>query len=160
MSGPDFRRASRNRRRAARIDEDDFGRRNRFGAEFRLLFIDAGAAQIGHPMVEEVVGLRLKRIGADGDNGIGKLGVFIAVVQLAHAHVARAVHFAVIGRAIVDPDVLDFHALEIELAGRPGVFVAAAGAAMVVGGDDEPVFTLRLNNPARDLGDEIDRVVP
>ena len=83
-------------------------------------------------MAEEVVGLRLQRIGADGDDGVGKLGVFIAVVQLAHAHVACAVHFAVIGRAIVDPDVLDFHALEIELAGRPGVFVAAAGAAMVV----------------------------
>ena len=60
----------------------------------------------------------------------------------------------------MDADVFDLHALEIELAGRPGVFVAAAGAAMVVRRHDEPVFALRLNNPARDLRDEIDRVVP
>ena len=97
---------------------------------------------------------------ADRHDGVGEFGVLIAVVQLAHAHVARAVHLAVVGRTIVDPDVLDLHALEIELAGRPGVLVAAAGAAMIVGGDDEPILPLRLDNPARHLGDETDRVVP
>ena len=71
-------------------------------------------------MVEEVVGLRLERVGADGDDCVGKLGVFIAVIQLADAHVARAVHLAVVGGAIMDADILDFHALEIELAGCPG----------------------------------------
>ena len=67
----DFSRGSRNRRRAARINEDDFCRRDRFGAELGPLFVEAGAAQIGHPMVQEVVGLRLERIGAYGDNCVG-----------------------------------------------------------------------------------------
>ena len=92
----------------------------RFVARTAAFFFSiAGAAQIRHPVVQEIVGLRLQRVGADRDDRVGEFGVFVAVVELAHAHVARAVHLAVVGRAIVDADVLDLHALEIELAGRP-----------------------------------------
>ena len=157
---PGFRLAGGDRRRAARIDEDDPGRCDRFGAELGLLLVGAGAAQVRHPMVQEVVGLRLQRVASHRHDRVGEFGIFVAVVQLADAHVARAVHFAVVGRAIVDADVLDLHALEIELAGRPGVFVAAAGAAMIVSRDDQAVLALRLDNAPRHLGDEIDRVVP
>jgi hypothetical protein len=68
-------------------------------------------------------------ISANGEDRIDKLGIFVAVVELAHPHVASAMDFAVIGRAIVHPDVLDLHAAEIELAGRPRVLIAATGAA-------------------------------
>ena len=97
---------------------------------------------------------------ADRHDGVGEFRVLVAVVEFAHAHVAGAVDFAVVGRAVVDADVLDLHALEIELAGRPGVLVAAAGAAMVVGGDDQPIFALRLHDAPRHLGHETDRIVP
>ena len=88
-------------------------------------------------MVEEIVGLRLQRIAADGDDGVGQLGVLIAIVEFADAHVARRMHLGIIGRAIVDADVLDLHRAEIELAGAPGVLIAAARAAMVEGGDEQ-----------------------
>ncbi len=55
---------------------------------------------------------------------------------------------------------LIFMLCEIEFAGRPGVLVAAAGAAMIVGGDDQPVFALRLDHAPRHLGDQLDRIVP
>ena len=128
---------------AARIDEDDARSRDRLAcAELGALLVQAGAAQVGHPVVQEIVCLRLQRVGADRDDGVGELGVLVAVVQLRHAHVAGAVHLAVVGRPVVDADVLDLHALEIELAGRPGVLVAAASAAMVVSRDDQPVLAL------------------
>ena len=70
------------------------------------------------------------------------------------------VDLGIVGRAIVDADVLDLHAVEIELAGGPGVFVTASGAAMIKGGDDQAVLALFLDNPARYLGGEPQRVVP
>ena len=95
-------------------------------------------------MIEEIVGLRLERVGADRDNRVGKLGILVAVVQLAHAHVAGGMDFGVVGRPVVDADILDLHRAEIELAGAPGVLVAAAGAAMIERRDEEPVLALSL----------------
>ena len=60
----------------------------------------------------------------------------------------------------MDPDVADLHRLEIELAGAPGVLVAAAGAAVVEGGHEHAVLALLLDHPPRDLGDQRERVVP
>ena len=111
-------------------------------------------------MIEEIVGLRFQRVGADRDDGVGKLGVLVAVVEFAHAHVAGGVDFRVVGRAIVDADVLHLHGAEIELAGAPGVLVAAAGAAVIEGGDEQAVLALLVDHADGDAGDEIERVVP
>ena len=105
-------------------------------AELGFLLVHRGAAQIRNPVVEEIVGLRLQRIGADRDDRVGKLGVLIAIVEFADAHVARGMDFGVVGWTIVNADVLDLHGTEIELAGAPGVLVAAAGAAVIEGGDE------------------------
>ena len=126
--------------RAARIDDDDARLLNRLRAEFGFLFVHRGAAQIRHPMVQEIIGLGFQRVGADGNDGVGKFGVFVAIVQFADAHVARGVHFRIVGRPIVDADVLHLHGAEIELAGAPGVLVAAARTAMIVGRDEQPIL--------------------
>ena len=68
---------------------------------------------------------------ADVCHLVRELGVLVAVVQLTHAHVAGAVHLGVVGRTVVDPDVLHLHGAEVELASAPGVFITAACAAMV-----------------------------
>ena len=159
LAGLDLARSDR--RGAARIDDDDARRRMRLARELLLLLVQAGAAQVGDPVVEEVVGLRLVGVGADGDDGVGELGVLVAVVELAHAHVARGMHLGIVGRAIVDADVLDLHRLEIELARAPGVLVAAAGAAVVEGGDEQVVLaTGLLDHRHRHARHEVERVVP
>jgi hypothetical protein len=63
-------------------------------------------------VVQEVVGLRLQRVASRRRDRISELGVLVAVVELAHAHIARAVHLTVVRRTVVDAN-----ALEIELAG-------------------------------------------
>ena len=93
-------------------------------------------------MIQEVVGLGFQSIRADGDNGVGKFGVFVAIVQLANAHIARAMNFRIVCGAIMDADVLYLHGFEIELASAPGVFVAATGAAVIERRDEEAVFAL------------------
>ncbi len=118
---------------APRIDNDHARSGVGLACELLLLLLQAGPAQVGDPVIEEIVGLGLVGVGADGDDGVAQLGVLVAVVELAHAHVARRVHLRIVGGAIVDADVLDLHRLEIELAGAPGVLVAAAGAAVVEG---------------------------
>ena len=130
--------------RAARIDDDDAWPARSAPAELGLLLVHRGAAQIRHPVVEEVVGLGFERVGADRDDRVGEFGVLVAVVEFANAHVARGVDFGIVGRTIVDADVLDLHRPEIELAGAPGVLVAAAGAAMVEGRDEQAVLALSL----------------
>ena len=145
---------------AARVDDHDSRGRMRLARQLGFLLRRRGAAQVRDPVVQEVVGLGLERVGADGDDRVGQLGVFVAVVQLAHAHVAGGVDLAVVGRAVVDPDVLDLHRLEIELAGAPGVLVAAAGPAMVEGRDEQPVVALLLDHPGGDLGHQRQGVVP
>ena len=140
------------RDRAARVDDHDSRGRMRLARQLGFLLRRRRAAQVRDPVVQEVVGLGLERVGADGHDRVGELGVFVAVVELAHAHVAGGVDLAVVGRAVVDPDVLDLHRLEIELAGAPGVLVAAAGAAMVEGRDEQPVVALLLDHPGGDLG--------
>ena len=158
LAGLDF--ACIDRDRAARVDDHDTRRRMRLVRQFRFLLGRRRAAQVRYPVVQEVVGLGLERVGADGHDRVGELGVFVAVVQLAHAHVARSVNLAVVGGPVVDPDVLDLHRLEIELAGAPCVLVAAAGAAVVEGRDEQPVLALLLDHPGGDLGHQGQRVVP
>ena len=145
---------------AAWVHHDEATGRVRLAGQQLALFVQTGAAQVGHPVVQEVVGLRLQGVGADDEEGVRESGVVVAVVQLAHAHVAGAVHLAVVGRAVVDADVPHLHALEVELAGGPDVLVAASGAAVVVGRDEQPVLALLLDHPACHLGDEAERVVP
>ena len=112
-------------------------------------------------MIEEIVGLGLVGVGADRDDGVGELGILVAVVEFADAHVARRMHLGIVGRAIVDADVLDLHRLEIELARAPGVLVAAAGAAVVEGRDEQIVLAAGLlDHRDRHARDEIERVVP
>ena len=111
-------------------------------------------------MVEEVVGLGFERVGADRDDGVGKFGILVAIVEFANAHVAGGVDFGIVGRPVMDADVLDLHRSEIELAGAPGVFVAAAGAAMVEGGDEQTVLAHVVDDGDRDTRDEIQRIIP
>ena len=111
-------------------------------------------------MIQEVVGLRLKGVGTDRDDGIGQFRVFVAVVELAHAHVARGVDLGIVGRTIVDPDVLDLHRSEVELAGAPGVFVAAARAPVVECGNEQAILALIVDDCDGDARDEIERVRP
>ena len=125
------------RNRAARIDEDDACLRMRLVRKLRLLFVHRGAAQVRNPVVEEIVGLGFERVVADRNDGVGQLGVLVAVVQLADAHVAGGVDFRVVGGAVVDADVLHLHGAEIELSGAPGVFISAGRAAMVEDGDEQ-----------------------
>jgi hypothetical protein len=111
-------------------------------------------------MVQEIVGLGLQRIGAHHDDRVGELRILVAVVELADAHVARGVDLGIVGGPVVDPDILHLHGAEIELAGAPGVLVAAPGAAMVESGDEKPVLALILDDLARDPGHEIERIIP
>ena len=111
-------------------------------------------------MIEEVVGLGFERIVADRDERVGQLGVLVAIVQFADAHVAGRVDLRIVGWPVVDADVLHLHGAEIELSGAPGVLVAAGRAAMVEDGDEEPVLALVLDDGRRDAGDEVERVVP
>ena len=69
-----------------------------FGSCWRFLS-SRGAAQVRQPMVEEIVGLRLERVGADGNDRVGELGILVAIVQLAHAHVAGGMDLANCRRA-------------------------------------------------------------
>ena len=126
----------------------------------RFLLVHRGAAQIRHPVIQEIVGLGFERVGADRDDGVGKLGILVAVVQFADAHVARGVDFGIVGRPVVDADVLHLHGAEIELAGAPGVLVAAAGAAVVEGGDEQAVLAHVVDDRDGDARDEIERIVP
>ena len=82
-------------------------------------------------MVEEIIGLGLERIGADSDNRVGEFGVLVTIIEFANSHVSSGMHLGVVSRAIVDTDVLDLHRAEIELSRAPGIFVAAAGAAVI-----------------------------
>ena len=96
----------------------------------------------------------------DRDDRIREFGVLVAVVEFANAHVAGRVDFRIVGRTIVDADVLDLHRAEIELAGAPGVFVSAAGAAVIERRDEQAVLALVVDHRRRHARDEIERVVP
>ena len=161
MSLPASDLAGIDRDGAARIDDDDAGSRSTARrANCCLLLVERRAAQVRHPVVEEVVGLGLERVGADRNDRVGELGVLVAVVEFAHAHVAGRVDFGIVGGAVVDADVLDLHGAEIELAGAPGVLVAAARAAVVEHGDEQPVLALLLDDRRGDARDEVERIVP
>ena len=125
-----------------------------------LLLVERRSLKVRNPVVEEVVGLGLERIGADRDDRVGEFGVLVAIVEFADAHVAGRVNLGVVGRAIVDADVLDLHRAEIELAGAPGVFVAAAGAAVIERRDEQAVLALVVDHRGGHARDEIERVVP
>ena len=158
LSGRIF--AGIDRDRAPRVDDDDPDRFMLLVRELLALFIGRGPSHVRQPVIEEVIRLRLERVGSDGNDRVGEFGVLVAIVELAHAHVAGGMDLGIVGGAIVDADVLDLHAVEIELAGGPGVFVTAAGAAMVKGGDDQAVLALLLDDAAGHLGGEPQRVVP
>ena len=111
-------------------------------------------------MVQEVVGLCFQRIGADGDNRVGKFGVLVAIVELPDAHVTRAVHLGVIGRTVVDADVLDLHRTEVELSGAPGIFVTAGGTAVVEHRNKEAILALLGDYRRGHAGNQIQRVIP
>jgi hypothetical protein len=98
---------------AARINHDHATGRVRLVRHLGLLLFEGDAAHVRDPVIEEIVGLGLQRVRADRDDCIGELRVLVAVVELAHAHVARSVHFGVVGRPVVDPDVLDLHAIAL-----------------------------------------------
>ena len=155
-----FHLAGVDRHGAAWIDDDDAALLDRFRAELGLLLVHRGAAQIRNPVIEEVIGLSFERIGADRDDGVGELGVLVAVVEFAHAHVAGGMYLRIVGGAIVDADVLHLHGAEIELAGAPGVLVAAAGATVIVGRDEQAVFAHVVDDADGDASDEIECIVP
>jgi hypothetical protein len=96
----------------ARIGDDDPGGGMRLARQLFLLLGYRLAGQVRDPVVEEVVGLGLERVGADRHDGVGEFGVLVAVVELAHPHVAGGVDLRVVGRAVVDADVLDLHRFE------------------------------------------------
>src|SRR5450631_599605 len=69
-------------------------------------------------------------------------------------------NFRIVRGTIVDADVLHLHSFEIELAGAPGVFVAAAGTAVIEGRDKQPVFALFGDHRSSDPRHEIKRIIP
>ena len=144
-----------------RIDDDDTSRRIGLARDLLTFLVLGDPAQIWNPVIEKIVGLGLVGVGADREDGVGKLGVFVAVVELANAHVTRGMHLGIVGWTVVDADVLDLHGLEVELAGAPRILVAAAGATVVEGRDEEVVLTPRLlEHGNRHTRDEVKRVVP
>ena len=62
LAGFDF--AGVDRHGSAGIDENDPRRRMRFAGNLRLLLVDRSAAQIRHPVVQEIVGLRFQGVRA------------------------------------------------------------------------------------------------
>ena len=76
----------------ARIDQDDLRLLDGFPILVdRLLLVGSLALQAREPVVEKVVGLGFIGIGADGENAVGHLGVFVAVVQLPDPHIPGGV---------------------------------------------------------------------
>ena len=144
----------------SRIDDHDLSALDRLRAELGLLLVHRTAAQVRHPMVQEIVGLGFERVGADRNDGVGQFGILVAVVQFAHAHVARGMNFGIVGGPVMDADVLDLHRPEIELARAPGIFVAAAGAAVIEGGDEQAVLAHVIDDRDGHARDQIERIVP
>ena len=132
------------RNSSARVDEDDL-------------------RTVPHPrnhVIEKQVGLRFERVGTDDHNRVGEPIVRVGVIELIDAHVAAGVHLGIVGRAVVDPAVLHLHRLEVELAGAPGVFIAAGRAAMVEHRDEQVVLVVLVDHARRDSGDQVEGVVP
>ena len=94
--------ANRHSRGATGIHDDDFGCGSRFARKALLLFVHAAAVEIGNPVIQKVVGLGFIGVGTRADDGVCQLCVFIAVVQLAHAHIAGGVAFGVVGWPVMD----------------------------------------------------------
>ena len=111
-------------------------------------------------MVQEVVGLSLERIRSNRKDRVGQFSIFVAIVQLPDAHVSCRMNLGVVGRPIVDPDIFYLHALEVDFPGRPGIFIASAGASVIESRDKQPVLALLLNHTSCHFGHEADRVVP
>jgi hypothetical protein len=81
------------RDRAARIDHDDARRRMGLAGPLLLLLRQRLAAQVGQPVIEEVVGLGLERVGADRDDRVGELRVeFRLDLHESDSLAAQAVH--------------------------------------------------------------------
>ena len=155
-----FDLAGIHRYRSSRVDENDSRRRMRFAGKLRFLLVHRSAAQVRHPVVEEVIGLGFERVCSDRDDRVGEFSVLVAIVEFANAHVAGRVDLGVVGWAIMDPNVLDLHRPEIELSRAPGVFVAAAGAAVIEGRDEQAVLALGVDHRRRHARHEVERVVP
>ena len=155
-----FRLGGVDRDRPSRIDEDDARLRMRLVGELGLLLVERGATQVRNPVVQEVVRLGFEGIVADRHQSVGELGVLIAIVQFADAHVTGRMDLRIVGGAVVDADILDLHGTEIELSGAPGIFVAAGRAAMVENGDEEPVLALFFDDRGSNARDQVERVIP
>ncbi len=110
------------------------------------------ALQVRHPVCEEVVGLRLVGVAADGHDDVGQLGILVAVVELADAHLARRMALGVVRRAVVDAHHRRLERREHQLAGAPRVLEAAAGAAVVEAVEDESARTVGVENLLGDAG--------
>jgi len=86
--------------------------------------------------------LGFQRVGTDHEDRVSDFVIGVAVVQFANAHVTRRVHFRVIRRAVVNARILDLHAVEVELAGGPGVLIAAGATAVVEHGHHQFVLAV------------------
>jgi hypothetical protein len=53
-----------------------------------VFLIERRSLNIRDPVIEKIVGLRLERIGADGDDRVGEFGVLVAIVEFADAQTA------------------------------------------------------------------------
>src|SRR5262245_8811707 len=126
--------------RSAWINDNDARLLNRLRAKFGFLLVHRRATQVWYPVVKEVVGLRLERVRADCNDGVGKFSVFVAIVKFANAHVAGGVDFRVVSRTIVDANILDLHSPEVEFSSAPSIFVAAASASVVKRGNEKRVL--------------------
>ena len=63
--------------RPPRVDDHDPARRMRLLRHLGLLLVHRDAAHVRDPVVEEVVGLGLEGVGADGDDGVRELGILV-----------------------------------------------------------------------------------
>ncbi|KAF0137771.1 MAG: hypothetical protein FD153_1610 [Rhodospirillaceae bacterium] len=145
---------------AARIHDDDFGRCGSLTREPFLLFVYCGARQVGHPVVQEVVRLGLVGVGARTEDGVGDLGIFVAVIQLTHAHFPRGMALGVVGRTVVDADHRGLQRTEHQLAGAPGVLEAAPSTTVVKAIVEQTRRTIIVQDLLGQAGIEGHGVVP
>ena len=111
-------------------------------------------------MVQKVIGLRLVRVGTDTENAVGQLRIFVTVVQFTDAHLARGVTFRVVGGPVVNSHHWCLEGAEHQLARAPGVFKAAAGAAVVKAIEQNAAGAIVVENLLGQSCVQRQRVVP
>ena len=68
--------------------------------------------------------------------------------------------FGIVSRSVVNADVLNLHRTEIELSGTPRVLVTTSRASVIIGGNEESILALLIDDRSGDTSHELKRIVP